>query len=78
MSANDPPDSSWLENVRDESKDRSVIRSDWSDVLIDRDDVDVEVDGEKDNGANLSSEKYGWCKASLAVMRLLEEKLSIR
>jgi hypothetical protein len=38
----------------------------------------VEVDGEKDNGANLSSEKYGWCKASLAVMRLLEEKLSIR
>ena len=30
MSANDddPPDSSWLENVSDESKDRSVIRSD--------------------------------------------------
>ena len=52
MSAKDPPDSSWLENVNDESNDRSVIRSDPSDVLIDAD-----VDGENDNGANPSSEK---------------------
>ena len=78
MSANDddPPDSSWLENVSDESKDRSVIRSDWSDIRMDLDDVDVE--GENERGANPSSEKYGWSKASLAVMRPLDENDNIR
>ena len=55
MSPNDPPDSSWLEKVRDESKDRSVDRSDWSEVLIER--LELEVEGDRDNGANPSSLK---------------------
>ena len=43
---------------------------------MDLDDVDVE--GENERGANPSSEKYGWSKASLAVMRPLDENDNIR
>ena len=55
MSPNEPPDSSWLEKVRDESNDRSVDRSDWSEVLMDR--LELEVDGDRDKGAKPSSLK---------------------
>ena len=39
------PESSWLLNVREESRERS----DWSDVRMERDDVD-DADGEKESG----------------------------
>lgn len=48
----EPPDSSWLEKVREESKDRS----DWSDDRIDLDEGE-DVDGERDKGANPESLK---------------------
>jgi len=57
MSPKDPPDSSWLENVSEESKDRSVERSDWSEVRMDLDPVEDEVEGDRERGAKPSSVK---------------------
>ena len=46
-----------------------------SDVRMDLDEEDE--DGENDKGSNPYSLKYGWTRASLAVIRLFGEKHSI-
>ena len=69
-SPKEPPDSSWL----DEDRKEELKEEEASELLIDL--VEFE-DGENDKGSNPYSLKYGWSRASLAVIRLFGEKHSI-